>query len=695
MIEECLPISTKRSVALSKKQFLESLSIPEKKKVILDKILDVFSDEEICANQFFKVVIGLLCLKMKYSISSTIDAEYKNSLEEFLGSTGNSNLYAKLSKVDDLDFYECEELIAIIYQSRHYLENGSHEGHSKRKKSGVFFTPYEVARLIAKEGMDLSVEGTFLHNSKKNQYSLYCKLLDLRIIDPACGTGIILSAAIEYLLEIYEKISPSIDEGMPILSKQQFTEELLSNSIYGVDIDEEACEVAKLVLSSRYNFSPIRLINSIKSGDALVLSNSLFSQDFSIENWFSDIFDLKDGFDLLLMNPPYERLKVDKSEYKNISNSDDLYQKEKFRIEKLVAFIRSSKNYPLSANGVLDLYKLFIERAIQITHEKGAVSFIVPFSLLGDVSCKKLRDYILEQTKLGVIYCFKENIRLFHNVSQAFCIVSFYKSGTGSKAALYEGVKRIRPLEYERKLNIDKADINAISPKSKSIPITDDIGWKILKKIHQFPSLLEIDEIVNSRGELDLTFGKKYLSSNSNEEVLIRGNVISAYKLKNGDTSKESYVCLKNMVKDSFLGNKMQYVNSERLVCQQISNMGIKRRLKFSLINRGVVANSCNFLFHNSQGKDDLMFLLGILNSSLLNWRFKLSSTNNHINNYELDELPIITRSMIDSKLTFEVIDLVEKLYSAYNENTQELLDEKVFLMYGLNNNESKYIKEH
>ena len=40
-----------------------------------------------------------------------------------------------------------------------------------------------------------------------------------------------------------------------------------------------------------------------------------------------------------------------------------------------------------------------------------------------------------------------------------------------------------------------------------------------------------------------------------------------------------------------------------------------------------------------------------LLNSALLNWRFKITSTNNHINNYELDELPIINLNLISSEI--------------------------------------------
>ena len=66
-----------------------------------------------------------------------------------------------------------------------------------------------------------------------------------------------------------------------------------------------------------------------------------------------------------------------------------------------------------------------------------------------------------------------------------------------------------------------------------------------------------------------------------------------------------------------------------------------------------------------------------ILNSELLNWRFKITSSNNHINNYELDELPIID---LDS---FELSDF------SLDENTN---NEIICKLYGLTKTEKNYI---
>jgi len=98
---------------------------------------------------------------------------------------------------------------------------------------------------------------------------------------------------------------------------------------------------------------------------------------------------------------------------------------------------------------------------------------------------------------------------------------------------------------------------------------------------------------------------------------------------------------------DGFLINKSEdYIkndfNKRRLICQQISNVDMKKRLKFIFSEKNdILGNSCNYIV-STRSEEDLSKLQFILNSSLLNWRFKITSSNNHINNYEIDELPIV-----------------------------------------------------
>src|SRR6185312_3185898 len=122
---------------------------------------------------------------------------------------------------------------------------------------------------------------------------------------------------------------------------------------------------------------------------------------------------------------------------------------------------------------------------------------------------------------------------------------------------------------------------------------------------------------------------------------------------------------------------KVYDYNRIRLICQQISNIDIQRRLKFVFCEKtDILSNSCNYIV-SVRNESDLQKLFYVLNSCLLNWRFKITSSNNHINNYELGELPIIDLDSVE----------LNEFSSDENEN-----DKIVCKLYGLSNTETNYI---
>ena len=85
-----------------------------------------------------------------------------------------------------------------------------------------------------------------------------------------------------------------------------------------------------------------------------------------------------------------------------------------------------------------------------------------------------------------------------------------------------------------------------------------------------------------------------------------------------------------------------KFIDNKRLACQQISNIDSSKRLKFSEINPGfLLGNSLNFLVFNNKNDDFFYGIYAICNSILLDWFFKVTSSNNHINNYQIDLFPI------------------------------------------------------
>ena len=167
--------------------------------------------------------------------------------------------------------------------------------------------------------------------------------------------------------------------------------------------------------------------------------------------------------------------------------------------------------------------------------------------------------------------------------------------------------------------------------KNQEIPFIDKTGWKVLSKISKQLKLKEFDYLRNKRGELDLTQYKDCISKTDTSNFrLVRGNMIT----KNGLIDKnQEFVNI-----DAFINRKSEDYRTnefqkERLICQQISNVDLKIRMKFTFSEKNdILANSCNYI-NSSRSFLDLKKLSFLLNSKLLNWRFKITSSNNHINN--------------------------------------------------------------
>ena len=91
-------------------------------------------------------------------------------------------------------------------------------------------------------------------------------------------------------------------------------------------------------------------------------------------------------------------------------------------------------------------------------------------------------------------------------------------------------------------------------------------------------------------------------------------------------------------------------------------------------------ANSVNYLMPSTENDFDY-FILGLLNSRLLNWYFSKLSTNSNVNGYEIDGLPV--KLGTDEQRT-EIIGLVKELLINKNDNNIKRIDEIVYSIYGI-----------
>jgi len=143
----------------------------------------------------------------------------------------------------------------------------------------------------------------------------YCNwLLTLTILDPACGSGAFLNQALEFLINEHRKIDElrtQLFGGAIVFS--DITTDILEKNIYGVDLNQESVEIAKLSLwlrTAQKGRKLNTLSNNIKCGNSLIDDPAIAGDKaFNWQNEFPEIF-ANGGFDVVIGNPPYVRAEL-------------------------------------------------------------------------------------------------------------------------------------------------------------------------------------------------------------------------------------------------------------------------------------------------------------------------------------------------------------------------------------------------
>ena len=536
-----------------------------------------------------------------------------------------------------------KEVLEQIVNVNKEIENSMNR--NIRKNTGSYYT-----------GMELSI--FMMEEFFKNVSAEYIDNIDQKtFLEPCLGVG---SFVFAYLV---------------VIDRYKFKKEKIQrilNNIYVCEINNQAVmEYKRLLKQFVYTFFEIELDdtyfeNRIADGLLFKINNKDFKY-INIENIFPNV--MKDGgFDIIATNPPYKNLRAEKSRYKD----EKKYIEDKQLFEKISKI--SSNVFKYSPVGVINLYKLFIEEIICKYSKKDArIILLVPNTILSDKTCEKLRSYILKNHKIIALNIIPEN-NTFIDAQQALCTMLIQKSDKTN-------VIKINTDFCSKKGEYTKINIKQILNKNTGnaiFPINEK-EYELLNKLQEFPKIGELDFIVNMRGEFDLTINKKYIQNNGSIK-LIRGRNIRYYSLKEDDINE--------YVSNEFLEkcNKKIFIKNERIVCQQISNIHKKRRLNYTLIpSNFVLGNSCNFIYvEKNEYNIDLYYMLGLLNSNIMNWYFKLTSSNNHINNYEIDTFPV----PINFQRNHEISKLVKQYLKEENEQILKQIDDLVYESFEIESTE-------
>lgn len=584
-------------------------------------------------------------------------------------------------------------------------EQSTADDYTFRKNVGMYYTPEPIVKYIVDCTLLRWFEGV---NSleKENIDDATEAWMGLKLIDPACGSGSFLIVAARALLQEYKLFAARNHNLVPDVAEYKLR--LLTHILHGIDVDAAAIRLCSANL--KYHLDLDATTNSrIVCGDSLTAPLQINSIVEHLEGWpvpiifseqFPDVFDRTlSGFDVLIMNPPYGKLRTESG--KGIRKNKEENKAEKDRYERLRKHLKNSKMYPHS-KGVLNWYKLFVERSLQLLNKDGSMGFIVPSTILCDDSTKELRKALL-QYELSHLLEIPENNNFFESVTQSYSIGILNKQKLTDKTDFRFGVKSIKEIDKTQE-GVVLSEITRATEKSFSIPLTTQEGLSIYLKMHQNPIISNIPDIVNKRGEIDLTMFKSFLSNSEGDGKvrLLRGADVGFCRLEPMNMEKPSLIDKQKALSKLGTSQKVKHLSQSRLVCQQIANQNNSDRLIFAMIEKNTFCgNSLNYICW--EGEDEGSWnevLLGILNSTLLDWRFKITSTNNHVNNYEIDELPIPIKDINNPQLSdkFLAIGGIARELAACSlvqiEPLTNKLDKLVFTLYGLTKKEIKFVLE-
>ena len=191
---------------------------------------------------------------------------------------------------------------------------------SKRKKDGIFYTPKYITKYIVENTVgklceekrtELGIVDEEYAKGRKNRKKEVVRTLDkkledyqnwlltLTILDPACGSGAFLNQALEFLINEHRKIDELRGQllgGAIIFS--DITTDILEKNIYGVDLNEESVEIAKLSLwlrTAQKGRKLNTLSNNVKCGNSLIDDPEVAGEKaFNWQNEFPNIFTKKE-----------------------------------------------------------------------------------------------------------------------------------------------------------------------------------------------------------------------------------------------------------------------------------------------------------------------------------------------------------------------------------------------------------------
>jgi type I restriction-modification system DNA methylase subunit len=591
-----------------------------------------------------------------------------------------------------------------------------------KKAGGVYYTPQYIVDYIVKNTVGKLVEGKTPE-----------EIAEIKILDPACGSGSFLIGAYTYLLRYHldwyvnnepkkhkEAVFQVRENEWHLTTAEK--KRILLNNIFGVDIDPQAVEVTKLSLLLKVleHESRESIDQQVKLGLEGVLpnlegnikcGNSLIGPDFygkghqealfdeaemrqvNVFDWDDDVKGFgrimrRGGFDCVIGNPPYGM----------ITERDNK------------AYFEKQYGTP---EGRFDKYELFIECGIKLLVKNGFLSYIIPSPLLSNLYARKLRKFLLEKVLIREITNFGMDVFPDPTIHTCIIVLSNVEKYNSNKVKIRKQVKSHTELQlnYDFEIPQQKLGLN----KNVTFDIfVDPLSSQLVDKLSS--KGVKLGEICFVRQCIKTGNNKIYVCSS--DEILpepwkptLRGKSITRYFTNEKDLFVKYGPWLARNWK-----NKTFY-ETPKIAIREAGNR-IIANIDFE--NRYFLSSLYAIYPKSDENKLSLLYLLGILNSKLATYYVTLIAFNltkgafTKVRTNQLARLPIPIINFDDSDevaqhgklvaLVDSMFELHNKYHEARMDRDKELyerqikivdaqIDRLVYNLYGLREEEVKVVE--
>jgi len=408
-------------------------------------------------------------------------------------------------------------------------------------------------------------------------------------------------------------------------------------------------------------------LKSLEQQREEIESNKIYDQAFEWRFEFPALLDEDGnftGFDIVIGNPPYNELR-------------DLGM-------SVQEALKTTQYYEHAKGGRLNMFQFFYPLAIDVIKEGGIISLITQNSILAESSTFGNRKLFLDRTDILSIDSFPERdntkTRVFESVKMSVCICTLKKKDVPNKDLVIPiTVWHSKYMNDNHHIDIKKKELVDIYPDEYIFPISSNENFEILKKLIAKKEY----SIVASAGEIDMTKYRTYFNLTRNGSRVLTGAQVLRYSIT--DTPSQGEVYYLERKYQNFSTKRANEIQNPRIVLQRITGVDSKIRIIATYSeNCYLCANSTNYIVPDRNV--DSLYLLGVINSKLINFFVKQTSTNTNITSKVIASFPvIISNKEVEATISRFVADILNAKQNGRETSTLEAqIDLIVYHLYGL-----------